>query len=539
MKTPAAVRPDARIGSFPKARLRTLRRLRRCLPVAGWAALFWLGEALAAANPFFGIHVVDDQTGRGVPLVELETVNHLRFVTDSAGWVAFHEPGLMERDVFFHVRSHGYELPKDGFGYAGKALKPQPGQRATIRLHRRNLAERLYRVTGEGIYRDSVLLGEPVPLAEPLGAGRVAGQDSVLAVPYAGRLYWFWGDTARMAYPLGHFWTAGATSALPGHGGLDPALGVDLHYFVDREGFSRPVGRLGVEKGLIWIDGVLTVPDDSGRERLLARYAHMESLGKTLGQGLALFNDRTQEFERLKTIGLDETWRFPQGHPIRHRDRGVDYFYFGEVFPVVRVPATLLAIQDPRAYEALSCLDPGAAPNAAAVRRGPDGRARYEWQRHAKPLDTAAEQKLIDAAGLKPEEARLHPVDVDSGKPVRLHRGSVNWNDYRRCWVLIATEQEGTSFLGEVWYAEAPEPIGPWRRAKKIATHDRYSFYNPVHHRFLDQAGGRVLYFEGTYANTFSGNPDATPRYDYNQVMYRLDLADPRLKAVSTPTRAE
>jgi hypothetical protein len=27
----------------------------------------------------------------------------------------------------------------------------------------------------------------------------------------------------------------------------------------------------------------------------------------------------------------------------------------------------------------------------------------------------------------------------------------------------------------------------------------------------------------------FSGNPDKTPRYDYNQVMYRLDLADPRL----------
>ena len=37
------------------------------------------------------------------------------------------------------------------------------------------------------------------------------------------------------------------------------------------------------------------------------------------------------------------------------------------------------------------------------------------------------------------------------------------------------------------------------------------------------------MYFEGTYAETFSGAPSKTPRYDYNQVMYRLDLSDPRL----------
>ena len=89
----------------------------------------------------------------------------------------------------------------------------------------------------------------------------------------------------------------------------------------------------------------------------------------------------------------------------------------------------------------------------------------------------------------------------------------------------------GPSFLGEVYYAEAPELTGPWLRAKKIVTHYKYSFYNPVQHPFIDQAGGRVIYFEGTYAETFSGNPVATPRYDYNQIMYRLDLSDPRLNA--------
>jgi hypothetical protein len=42
--------------------------------------------------------------------------------------------------------------------------------------------------------------------------------------------------------------------------------------------------------------------------------------------------------------------------------------------------------------------------------------------------------------------------------------------------------------------------------------------------------GGRVIYLEGSYVNTFSGNPHPTPYHEYNQPMYRLDLADPRLK---------
>jgi len=83
--------------------------------------------------------------------------------------------------------------------------------------------------------------------------------------------------------------------------------------------------------------------------------------------------------------------------------------------------------------------------------------------------------------------------------------------------------------LGETWYAEADTPLGPWVYARKIVTHDRYSFYNPKQHPVFDEMDGRIVYFEGTYVNTFSGNPDKTPRYDYNQIMYRLDLADARL----------
>jgi len=46
-----------------------------------------------------------------------------------------------------------------------------------------------------------------------------------------------------------------------------------------------------------------------------------------------------------------------------------------------------------------------------------------------------------------------------------------------------------------------------------------------------------VIFFEGTYTHSFSGNPEQTPRYDYNQVLYKLDLDDPRL-ALPVPVYA-
>src|SRR5256885_13961494 len=123
-----------------------------CLLIALLGSISPLQSAFK--GDYFEIDVVDEQTARGVPLVELETVNHLRFVTDSAGRVAFYEPGLMNQPVFFYVRSHGYEFPKDGFGYPGVRLETKSGERTVVRIKRLNIAERLYRVTGESIYRD-------------------------------------------------------------------------------------------------------------------------------------------------------------------------------------------------------------------------------------------------------------------------------------------------------------------------------------------------------------------------------------------------
>src|SRR5689334_2563029 len=53
----------------------------------------------------FAIGVVDAETGRGVPLVELKTTNDICYYTDSNGLVAFREPGLMGTRVHFTVAS--------------------------------------------------------------------------------------------------------------------------------------------------------------------------------------------------------------------------------------------------------------------------------------------------------------------------------------------------------------------------------------------------------------------------------------------------
>ena len=496
-----------------------------------------------AAEPtrYFKIQVVDDQTGRGVPLVELKTVNHVRYYTDSAGLVAFYEPGLMNQKVFFYVKSHGYAFPKDGFGFAGAALDVKEAGSAQLKVKRLNIAERLYRVTGEGVYRDSVLLGEPVPLRQPVLSGKVFGQDSVQPAVYRGKIHWFWGDTLRPRYPLGHFGTSGAVSELPGRGGLDPAVGVDLAYFVDEEGFSRKMCPMTRNVPImVWLDGILTVPGDKGEERLVARYAQMKSLGEMLEQGLAVFNDRTETFEKALEFDLKDRWRHLQGHPVRLKDGGEEYALFPMPYPVVRVRADLKRVSDPAAYTAFTCLDTGTRYDKASskIERGPDGKAVWGWKPGTDPVGPAEEKQLLAAGKLAREDARFQLADVDTGKAVAIHSGSFHWNAFRHQWVMIGVQQGGTSFLGEVWFAEADAPVGPWRWAKKVVTHEQYSFYNPAQHPFFDQEGGRLIYFEGTYAETFSGNPCPTPRYDYNQVMYRLDLGDPRLKQPLEPPKA-
>lgn len=487
-------------------------------------------SAPAAENGYFTIKVVDANTGRGVPLVELRTVNDVGYYTDNNGIVAYREPGLMGRRVFFHVKSHGYEFPKDGFGFRGKALDVKEGGSATLVVHRKNIAERLYRITGEGLYRDSALVGEKIPIRQPFLNGLVFGQDSALAAIYKGRIFWVWGDTNRAAYPLGQFRSSSAVSDLPDKGGLDPAVGIDLAYYVDKEGFSKKMCPMEGQ-GVIWLDGLLALADSNGQQRLLTQWARYKDLGSILEHGLAVFNDQTDTFEKISAMPLAETWRFPRGHAFFAKENGTEYVYFARPFPTIRVRADWKSVTDPNCYEAFTPLAIGAKFEKAGTKldRAADGKLVWAWK-SAEPLSPEEEHQLISAGKIKSAEACYQVQDSITQKPVRLHFGSTHWNEYRKKWITISVQNGGeSSFLGEVYYTESDSLTGPWKQAVKIITHDKYTFYNPVHHPFFNQDGGRIIYLEGTYASTFSGNPVNTPRYDYNQIMYRLDLSDPRL----------
>src|SRR5665213_552273 len=230
--------------------------------LASAVVISWLASPAAQGDvtPYFSIKVVDAETGRGVPLVELRTVNDLRYFTDSNGVVAFREPGLMDKEVFFYVASHGYEYPKDGFGIRGAALHITAGGAATLKIHRLNIAERLYRLTGGGIYADSVLVGDKTPLKEPVLDGMVLGSDTVLNAVHRKKVYWFWGDTNRPGYPLGNFQVPGAVSDLPSQGGLDPEIGVDLTDCTDAKGFAKEALRMP-GKGPTWLAALVPLTD--------------------------------------------------------------------------------------------------------------------------------------------------------------------------------------------------------------------------------------------------------------------------------------
>jgi hypothetical protein len=488
--------------------------------------------AVLAAGPDkpFTIEVVDRQTGRGVPLVELTTVNHLRYLTDSNGIVAFAEPGLMHTRVFFYVQSHGYEFPKDGIGFRGKALDIVPGGTARLELDRVNMAERLYRVTGGGIYADSVVVGRPVPLRHPTLDGQVFGCDSVQNALYRGKLYWFWGDTCRPAYPLGNFKMTGATSELPDHGGLEPDVGVDLNYFVDASGFVKPMAPLE-SPGPVWIGGIVVLHDAARRERMFAYYDKIRGTADSFSsaeRGLVEYDDKTETFRH--SVTFPKQGPFPTGgHPLLYKESGTEYFVFCDPFPRLRVRAEIDALKKPKAYEAYTCLKPGSRlgvdATTAELDRAADGTLRWSWKANTDAIGPVELQKLTQAGKIRDRESRFQLHDVQTGKLVLAHRGSVAWNAYRRRWIMIFCQYGGTSMLGEIWYAESKELMGLWTAARKIVTHDRYSFYNPRHHPYFDRDGGRTIYFEGTYTAAYSGDTDLTPRYDYNQIMYRLDLS--------------
>jgi len=440
------------------------------------------GSSSLCAGEAFRVEVVDKENGWPVPMVLLRTTHNHSFVTDNAGVAAFDLPELMNRDVWLFVESHGYEHPADGFKYRGVRVSPKPGGSVTVRIERKIVAKRLGRLTGAGLFAESQKLGGFADWRE----SGVLGCDSVQMAAHGGKRFWIWGDTTLAHYPLGLFHASSATSDASKSIALKPPIRPTYDLFRDRQLRPRNVAEMP-GKGPTWLSALVSVPDDSGTPRLVASFVKVEGFVDVYETGLCVWNETRSVFERervLWTRGKGKRPPMPDGHAVLWQEKASatetnnTWILFGNPLPTLRFPARFESWKDPDTWEVL------------------------------KP------QKTLARAG--------------GGKRVTPHSGSIAWNEDRQRWVTIFVEKYGSSSaLGEVWYAEAPAPTGPWGTAVKVLSHNNYSFYNP---RIHPDSSGSVLLFEGTFSSMFANKAVQLPRYDYNQILYRVDLDDPALK---------
>jgi len=442
--------------------------------------LLGLMAATVAARPC-RIEIVEQGDGWPVPGVELRTVHGVRLVSDNAGLIACDLPELMGRESWFTVIGHGYGVKADGFGYAGVRLTPAPGKTLRVTVERRILARRLGRLTGAGLFAEAQRLGEHLDWPE----SGVLGADSVVTAEFAGRLHWFWGDTQLARHPLGIFHVSAATTERftpPERPPLRPPFAYVTEPPADGAA-ARPRGVAHLPgDGPTWLWGAVTLPDAHGKPHLVAVAQKVRPDMSAYRWDLVEWDAATASFRALTTVWTADADHpmppaMPAGHAVPWTDEaGTRWMLFGETFPKLRVPATYEAWRDPAKWE---------------------------------PVPTPA------------------GATTPQGELIKAHRGHVAWHPWSRRWLAVFTQAGGASPLGEIWLAEAAAPTGPWTRARKVLSHDDYSFYNPVLHPEFFRADSPVLHFEGTYTTTFSGNRQPTPRWDYNQVLYQVDLSRP------------
>jgi hypothetical protein len=424
------------------------------------------------------VNVIDKDNKWPVPLVELRTTGEQRFVSDNAGVIALDSPDLMGRESWFTVIGHGYEVPKDGFGYRGVNLTPVPGKTLTVEVTRTNIAKRVGRLTGGGLFAEAQKCGE----AKDWKDSDIVGCDSVQTAVLGDRRLWLWGDTTLPGYPLGVFDMLGATTPLHPFEKIEPPLRPKFDYLRLNSGQVRGVAQMP-GKGPTWVFGVATVPDEYKRQRLVGTYTKIRNHLEVYEAGLCVWQERMMAFDKLKVVwekqGKEKPPPIPDGHAAAWTDAdGKAWLLFGNPLPHLKCPATFEGWSDPK-----------------------------QWVTLKPPAELAG-------AG---------------GEKVVPHTGSVAFHPWRKKWVTVFAQKFGTSNFGELWYAEAASPLGPWGPAVKVLTHENYTFYNPKVHIDFAAKDSPALIFEGTYTAEFANHVAPTPRHNYNQVLYRLDLDDPRL----------
>ena len=295
----------------------------------------------------------------------------------------------------------------------------------------------------------------------------MTGQDGILNAVYKGKLYWFYGDTGRLSYALGNFAMAGATTDLPEK--LDPDAGIDLKYFVGQDGFAKRMAPMEGE-GVVWLFGAGRPARRVGPRADARLLPPAAGPGRRAGGGL-------RRLQRRQGPVREAQGRPGRAGPLPHRlpvprpgRDGAEYVYFTAPYPALRVRADWKSYLDLASYEGYTCLKPGTRygdKDRAQLDRDADGKLVWAWKRDTPPLSPKEQQELIAAGKMTREESPFRLQDADGGKPILLNNSSCFWNDYRKKYVLIASEILGATVLGEVWYSEADRPEGPWVHARR------------------------------------------------------------------------
>jgi len=119
------------------------------------------------------------------------------------------------------------------------------------------------------------------------------------------------------------------------------------------------------------------------------------------------------------------------------------------------------------------------------------------WQSIPTLRCAATFEAWQDSAQWEPLKPQVSLASATDGTPVKPHTGHIAWNAYRKRWVTVFMQALGKpSAFGELWYAEADAPTGPWGKAVKVLSHDNYTFYNPRLHPEFTAARSPILIFE-------------------------------------------
>lgn len=459
-------------------------------------------SSVSSCGAEFGIHVVDESNGRGIPMATVRLANGATHLTDSAGWVRIDEPGLMHRKLRIEVNSPGYGLAAEDSDSNSLLVQLAASGDAVIKLVRLDIAERAYRITGAGIYRDSELLGREVPLPSGSFSSGLLSASGTQRITLGKKVLWCWRDALLSHERIPSLGVVGAFSQIPDSGGLDPTQGVHFSYLPTGSDQVESL-LIAEEPGIMWIEGLASVQDENGADAVVAHYVRQGSKGERAEHGIALWTEE-QRFERIVVLGEEYEWQFPSGQAVRQRTNEQDWCYFASPFCHVRCPARLDAVRNPAAYQALTWDSSAKAP---------------VWQQTLPPMTQRDESSWVAEGRVQHPHTQVE--DHATRKPVPVLDASIEWNPHHHCYIMIAASVDG-----DIWMAESTQIEGPWQRAIRIVNAEPGMCTKPVQHPFMNQEGGRIIWFETALLDTNA------PRYDGNELMHRLDLDDPRLKPV-------